>query len=809
MSPLRFISATVLSLLLMSSSVFAQRHLQTKHPMKSMSAVELVGEAPQIDGLLNDEVWTYAYNSSDFQQLLPIENSVASESTTVYIAYDSKAFYVGVMMFDSEPDKIRARLARRDQGSETDRINIYFDPYLDHQTGYQFTITAGGSLTDGLLFNDTRTDNSWDAVWEGQAKVTDRGWSAEFKIPLRIMRFNDTMGEQTWGFQLTRYISRKQEWDQWVLQRRDESGWVSRFGHLTNIKGIKSRTPVDLLPYSVGRTTLEPKSVSNVNGRNFFSNAGMDLRYGLTSNMTLQATANPDFGQVDADPSVLNLTVFENFFPERRPFFVEGQQTYQTPIQLFYSRRIGRRPGYFSSPAGAQDLDRPAFTTILAATKLTGKTQSKTTFGLVNAVTSSENTQVSLNGVVSDFKVEPLTNHLVGRLQQDLRSGNTQLGVIATAQNRQGGHDAYSGGIDWNHKIYDNLYRFSGQVAGTRTGRTVRQQGYGMNLNLEKQDGWLRGGVDLDALSPGFNANDLGFSRRADRINTDVNVSLISIKPRGPFLQNNIWLNVNQTWNYDGNHLQNDIDTGMWHQFTNFWAINPGVTRRLESLDDLDTRGGPPIVNPAGWNYYVWLGSDFSKPISGSIFTSWGSNDAGSTNRSISPRLTLRPSQRVELRISPRYSWNHNDAQYVTQDNSGSQTAYVYGQLDTKVLDLTTRADVLFTRDISLQLFIQPFMAIGNYDDLAFKTLAAPSTYSFTPYGASVGNRDFNSRSLKSNIVFRWEYRPGSTFFFVWSQSRSAFSNDPTFKPFRSVSDSFSDDGPNIFMLKFNYFFNI
>lgn len=808
MFTLRSTFAALFSLLMITSPAIAQRHLQTQHPMKSMAAVRLAGEAPRIDGLLDDEAWTYAYRTDDFQQILPRENTAVTESTIVYIAYDNEAFYVGVMLYDSEPDKIRARLARRDQGSETDRINIYFDPYLDHQTGYQFTITAGGSLTDALLFNDTRTDNTWDAIWDGRAKVHERGWSAEFKIPLRILRFNDTLDEQTWGFQLTRYISRKQEWDQWVLQRRDESGWVSRFGHITNIKGIKSRTPVELLPYSVGRTTLEPKSASNTDGRDFFSNAGMDLRYGITSNMTLQATVNPDFGQVDADPAVLNLSVFENFFQERRPFFVEGQQIYTTPIQLFYSRRIGRRPGYFSLPSGADDLDRPQFTTILAASKLTGKTQKKTTFGLVNAVTSSEHTRIGVNGNISDYKVEPLTNHLVGRLQQDLREGNTQIGVIGTALNRQNGHDAYSGGIDWIHKIYDNLYRFAGQVAATRTGRTTRQQGYGLNLAMEKQDGWLRGGVVLDALSPGFNANDLGFTRRSNRINPKFNLSLISIKPRGPFLQNNFWVNINETWNYDGLHVQNDIDVGMWHQLKNFWGINPGITRHQQTLDDLDTRGGPPIVNPAGWDYYFWIGSDFSKPINGSLFTRWSTNDAGSYSRTINPQLTVRPSQRIELRFSPRISWSYNDAQYVTQDNSGSTTKYVYGELDTRVLDLTTRADVLFTRDISLQLYIQPFVAVGDYDESAYKSLAAPSTYTFTPFTGTL-NRDFNSRSLRSNIVFRWEYRPGSTFFFVWSQSRSAFSNDPTFRPFRNVGNTFSDDGPNIFLVKFNYFFNI
>jgi hypothetical protein len=800
---------SVLMVLAVPALLFGQRAFQTKHPMKEVTAQRVTGVPPKIDGLLDDEVWTYAGVTSDFQQLQPIENGAPTESTVVYMAYDDEAFYVGVMLFDKDPDKIVARLARRDRGSETDRINIYFDPYLDHQTGYQFTITAGGSLTDALLYNDTRTDDTWDAIWDARSSRHDRGWSAEFKIPLRILRFNDSAEEQTWGFQLTRYISRKQEWDQWVLQRRDNSGWVSRFGHINGIKGIRSRTPVEMLPYSVGRTTFEPKSPTNADGREFFSNAGADLRYGVTSNTTLHATFNPDFGQVDADPAVLNLSVFETFFQERRPFFVEGQQVFRTPIQLFYTRRIGRRPGYFFLPAGAQELDRPDFTTILAAAKFTGKTQKKTSFGLVNAVTTSEESRMMLNGTSSDFRVEPFTNFLVGRLQQDFRQGNSQIGFIGTAVNRKGGHDAYTGGIDWNHKMYNNLYRISGQVAGTRTGRTARQQGYGLNLQIAKDDGWLRGNMSLDALSPGFNANDLGFTRRSNNILTSYGLDVIRVRPTGPFLQNNFWLYGSQNWNYDRLHLQNEIEFGMFHQFKNFWGLNPGVTYHFETLDDLDTRGGPPIVKPAGWDYYVWIGSDISKPVSGGVFTSWGSNEGGSTNRYIGPSLTLRPSARIELRLNPGYSWNHNDAQYVTQRSSGGQTEYVYGELDSKVLDLTTRADILFNRDISLQFYIQPFVAVGDYAAGRFKALAAPSSYTFTPVSDPTPSRDFNSRSLRSNLVFRWEYRPGSTLFFVWSQSRSAFSNDPAFRPFRSIGNTFSDDGPNIFMVKFNYFFNI
>ena len=806
----RLLALAIATLLLNPGSSWAQRALQSKHPLKEMNAFRVTGSAPKIDGLLNDEAWTQASPSGDFQQLLPIENATPTESTLVYIVYDDDAVYLGFNLFDKEPDKIVARLSRRAQGSETDRINVSFDPYLDHQTGYQFTITAGGSLTDALLYGDTRSDFTWDAIWEAQAAMNERGWSAEFRIPFTILKFQDQEGAQTWGFQVTRYISRKQEWLQWVLQRRDNSGWVSRFGHINGFEGIKPKTPVQILPYTVGRSTFEPKSAANTKGREYFSNAGADLRYGITSNATLQATVNPDFGQVDADPAELNLSVFETFFSERRPFFVEGQQMFQTPIQLFYSRRIGRQPNYFSVPNGAVNLDPPDYSTILAATKLTGKTRSKTSFGLVHALTSAENTKISLGGNVSKFKVEPLTNFVVGRLTQDFRGGNSQIGIIGTTVIRSGGHEAYSGGVDWSHKMYNNLYRFSGQIAGARTGRATVQQGYGFTTRFAKQDGWFQGDLSLDMVSPAFNPNDIGASSRPNRINIGTGIDVNRIKPFGPFLSNSGYVNVDQTYNYQNLHLQNQFNFGTSAQFTNFWHMQVGGAHQFEALDDLDTRGGPPIQKPASNNAFIWIGTDFSKPISANLLNDYTRNAAGSSNWFTSLNLTFRPSARIEVRLNPSYSHRFNDAQYIRQDASGGPTKYVYGELKSRVVDLTTRADILFTRDVSLQFYIQPFVAVGDYDDTAFKSLAAPSTYTFTPFTGQA-NRDFTRRSLRSNLVFRWEYRPGSTVFLVWSQSRSAAiaGANPTFKPFNSIGDVFSDAGPNIFMVKFNYFFNI
>ncbi|MBI4553535.1 MAG: carbohydrate binding family 9 domain-containing protein [Candidatus Latescibacteria bacterium] len=798
------ISLSVLSLpsLLLAQATGTAR----PHPERTITAARVNPGSPKIDGVLDDEVWQHAPVSGGFTQVEPIEGAAPTESTTVQVVYDDEAIYVGITLYDHEPDKITARLARRDQWAEADLVNVYFDPYLDHQTGYLFAINAAGSLQDSYLYNDTWRDGTWDGVWEARATIHERGWSAEYKIPYHILRFSPK-DDYVWGFQVTRYMSRKQEWTQWVLKRRSDNGWVSRFGHLEGIRGIKPPTSLEVLPYTVARSTFRPapKSVTDPKGREFFSNLGGDLRYGITSNVSLNATFNPDFGQVDADPAVLNLSVFETFFEERRPFFVEGGQTFRTPFQLFYSRRIGRRPGYLSTPSGSSTIERPDNTTILSAAKITGKTAHKTTFGMLDAITSSEDATILQNGVRQTARIEPLTNYWVGRVQQDILSGNSTVGLLMTAVNRKDAASAYTGGVDWNLKWHNNTYAASGQIAGSQVGHLTYQRGYASQARFSKQGGWLLGEVYFDALSPGFNANDLGFIRRVNRMNTSAWLGMQKTRPWGPFLRNQFNVNKWDSWNYARVHLQDELNFNTWHQLKSFWWMGGGLTRRFESLDDLDTRGGPPIVNPAGVSFFAEIESNYSKPISGWIFTNLSSDAGGSRYRSIGPGLTIRPSARIELRIRPNYSWNFDNAQWVTNVQSGGQTHYVYGELNSKVLDFTTRADVLFTRDISLQLYLQPFVAVGDYKN--FKELARPSSYEFTPYSGLDFNPDFNSRSLRSNLVFRWEYRPGSTLFLVWSQSRSAFSNDPTFR-FQNLGRSFKDDGPNVFMLKVNYFLN-
>jgi len=802
------------------------------HPERTMMAVRVNPTPPRMDGILDDEVWASAPAAGDFVQQEPTENQgkSATENTTIQMVYDDEALYVGITCYDSEPKKIAARLTRRDGWVESDWVSLNLDTHHDHQTGNFFILNAAGVQQDGQMYNDGGEDRTWDGVWEGKAAIHDNGWSAEYKLPYHVLRFSDK-AEYIWGMNVTRYISRKKERDLWVLVRRGESGWVSRFGHIEGIKGIHPPAHLEVLPFIVGRSTFESKKETNPEGRELFSTLGADLRYGLSSSISLNATVNPDFGQVEADPAVLNLSVFETFFEERRPFFVEGNTIFQTPyvdivgvdnlFQLFYSRRIGKQPGLFSPPPDSTVIDQPESTTILGATKLSGKTASKTSFGIMEAVTANE--YANIESPVTDpitgqkrteqskHRIEPLTNFFVGRVQQDVRT-NSNVGLTMTAVNRDGITPAYAGGIDGILKWQKSSYELYSQIAGSRTGGLDdRKNGYGFRAHFGKWQGIIKTQIHVDASSPDFNVNELGFMGRTDQIRAGAWVGGQRQTPwtlaRRSGFNTNYWF----AWNYDGVNLVKGVNINNWNQLKNYWFFQWGISREFESLDDLETRGGPLVVRPARFWGWFNLGTDERKPISLFAHMNWGrSDERRNSNRQFNLRSTIRLASNVQINIGPSYRTESSFAQWiqnVDDDSDGKDDHYIYGELKSQTLDFTTRASVSFTTNLSLQLYLQPFIAVGDYGKI--KELARPESYEFVPYTRLdlISNPDFSRRSLRGNMVIRWEYQPGSTLFVVWSQSRSASFDidDPEFRPFDNVRDSFTDDGQNIFLVKLNY----
>jgi len=808
-----------LTLLLSITDPLCAEEAERIHPARTITAIRINPQTPKIDGMLDDEVWHHAPVSGDFLQKDPDEGEPATEKTTVQIVYDDEALYVGVMCYDSEPDEVVARLARRDEWVEADHVSIDIDAHHDHQTANWFMVNAAGVKGDGQIYNDTCKDGSWNGVWEAKAAIHDQGWSAEYRIPYHTLRFSPKE-EYVWGMHVGRYISRKNESDQWCLIRKGVNGWVSQLGHIEGIRGIQPPKHLEIMPFAVGRSTFLPESSANPDGRDLFSSVGLDMRYGVSSNISLNATVNPDFGQVEADPAGLNLTAFETFYPERRPFFLEGNAVFNTPgSKLFYSRRIGKQPGRFPIPEDSEFIDKPDSTTILSAAKLTGKTASKTSFGIMEAVTTSEYATIERTytdpetGLEQtrreEHLIEPLTNYFVGRIQQDVMK-NSNVGAMLTAVNRESDVPAYAAEVDGNLKWRDGKYSISTRLAGSHTGPAGdRKSGYEAVAYFNRSAGWIGGGLNLDARSPGFDVNDLGFMDRSNKIGSfgfihaDIDKSWLFVRKMGFWTCN--WTN----WNYDGVDLGKGGNFYNWIETKNRWFIDWCISKGFQSLNDTETRGGPLMLQPSSIGYFATIGTDGSKPISVGLHVSGGQASGGlSYNNYFHVGLGIRPASYIQLNIGTSYGTAHNYAQWVQNIEDTEGKHYVFGELDSQTLDLSTRLNVSFTPDLSFQIYMQPFVAVGNYS--GFKELARPKSYEFIPYDRLDFNPDFSSRSLRGNAVLRWEYRPGSVLFLVWSQSRSAFleTDGPSLRS-EDLESTFSDEGQNVFLVKLSYWLGV
>jgi hypothetical protein len=779
--------------------------------VKIATAIRVNSEPPRIDGVLDDEVWQQTPIHEGFLQSDPNEGEKATERTAFQIVYDDEAIYFGILCHDKEPGQIVSRLTRRDGRIEADWVSISLDPHYDRQTGYWFGVYASGSVTDGTFSDDRMRDDTWDGVWEVETSFHDQGWSAEYRIPYYVLRFSPKE-EYVWGMNIERNICRKKEWDQWMLNRKGEPGLVSKFGRLEGIRGIQPPIHLEFVPYAMGRTIVDDET-------DYFGGMGADIRYGITSGVSLNATINPDFGQVEADPARLNLTAFEDFFPERRPFFVEGASLFRNwDYGLFHSRRIGKRPGYFPIPEDAEEVEASKETTILGAAKLTGKTESKTAFGFIEAVTAPEYATIEheVNGetVREEHLLEPLTNYFVGRMQQDVLSGTSKVGLMTTAVHRRDAESAYVGAVDWDLKFNKDTYNFTGTLVGSRAGESDdRKSGYISHVEFDKRGGWLEVESGVAAISPGLNVNDLGFVRRNDLIRSWVRTGLYHNTPLGPFRSFDVSGSGQLAWNYDGLRLENGFDVSSWGELKSYWGVHIHFGRNFAAMNDDDVlRDGPVIKSPADYFVHAMINTDNRKIVSFSLRPERrGSDDGRTYSNSLDFGVEIRPLSNVWFLIEPSYGHRVYDAQWIErieEEIDGQKVVhYVYGELDSRTLDLTTRARISFTPEISLEFYLQPFIAIGDYEN--FKELVEEKTYEFRPFSFDE-NWDFHHRSLKSNMVLRWEFQPRSTLFAVWSQSRDASLEDLTeedleFRPFDRLRSSFSDEGSNVFLIKLNY----
>jgi hypothetical protein len=807
--------------------------------------------APVLDGRDDDAAWRDAPVIDRFLEYEPNTGAETRFRTEVRVAYDDRYLYVLARMHDPAPDSIVSLLSRRDVRTASEQLKVVIDSYHDRRTAYQFAVNPAGVKRDYYVYNDATEDVTWDAVWDAATAVDSLGWVAELRIPFSQLRFPDAP-EHTFGLLVVRDVQRTGARVSWPLYRRDRQGYVSQAGALSGIAGLPRPRRLELAPYAVTRNvTRAPAAPAGRYAHPQEHAVGADLKYGLTSNLTLDATVNPDFGQVEADPSVLNLSAFEQFFEERRPFFLEGAGIFSFRTDcadidtgcrgLFYSRRIGRAPQLRDQYG---DAASPQATTIAGAAKLTGRTARGLSLGVLDAV--------SRRGIGTEGRtIEPASNYFVARVQQDLADGQSGVGAMLTSVHRDLDawtapllrRAAYTGGLDARHRFGRRNYELFASVAGSvvqgDTGAIRRLQTDGVHRFQRPDDALavdptrraLAGTAQRVSLSkfgggvtrfqsvyqrytPGFESNDLGFQRRADDQLFRNWFSLQLQKPTRYYRR--AFLNFNASGNWTAAGLPTNVSANYnWHvELPSFYWLHVGTTAWgwAPTYDDRVARGGPAVRRSRGHNAWAGVETDGRRPVTASLFAGRVRDDEGATRGwSLDPSLQLRASTRFSGSLGFHYGRDRIGAQWLRNEGTaGSDTTrYLFARLDQTTFRTSARVNVTATPTLSLQLWAQPFVTTGRYAELRrLGDARAPRLADrFEPAAGDPGGFDF--RELRSNTVLRWEYRPGSALFVVWQHGRSLYEDVPRdFALGRGLGDLLALPPNNTFLVKLSYWLN-
>ena len=838
--------------------------------VKEFTATRLADAAhPVIDGQLDDPAWRTAAWRDDFLQKVPVEGGTPTGRTEVAFTYDDDALYVGARMYSANPGGVPTTVARRDQYTDAEHLIVAFDTYRDHRTAYSFTLSSGGVRGDYYHPADAEgsRDVAWNPVWEGQARVDSLGWTAELRIPFSQLRFS-AAGDQLWGVQINRWMPNVNEDVYWVVIPARETGWSSRFGLLRGITGVKPSRRLEIVPYVAGSATFATAQAGNPfdDGSEMNGRVGADVKYGLGPNLTLDATVNPDFGQVEADPAEVNLSAFETFFDERRPFFTEGAQLLEGGgASFFYSRRIGQTP---RGSAIGDFVSRPQNTTILGAAKVTGRLPSGLSVGALTAFTGPEDARTfdAVSGTFGRTRVEPFTAYGVGRVQREFGANASTAGLSITAVHRsmdQGSplasllnRDAFTGGGDVNLRTPGGAYEFDASFGFSYLrgdpGAILEVQrhpahfmqrpdateftldptrtslfGWGAGFEAEKNTGrhWV-GSAGISAESPTFDLNDAGRLGSANDINAYAAVTQRETEPGPLFQRRNSNFYIGRNWNFGGVHAGTEASLGNNFTLRNFWRVFVGgyVNSRYQS-DDL-TRGGPLMGRGHSRGFDLELAGSEGSPLVWRTTYAYYSDEEGGVRSRLSGGAAIRPAPQWRISIDP--GWTHEvvSRQFVAAVPGGSPatfgTRYVFSFVDRTTLSAQIRLNYSFTPDLSLELYAEPFAASGHFRD--FGELPAARSRDLRAYGTdgttitptdggytvtadgdtfTLPDRDFNVLSFRSNLVLRWEWLRGSTLFVVWQQDRSGAATSPV--GVGSLFDTFGSEGRNFLAVKASY----
>jgi hypothetical protein len=835
---------------------------------KKQYKAEEITEAPYIDGILDEDIWQGGAWIDDFTQHEPYNGAKASQRTEFKIVFDKDNLYVGIKAFDTSPDSIVNRLTRRDN-PDGDLVAIIIDSYHDLRTGFVFGISSSGVKYDFMITNDGQNeDKSWDPNWWSKTSINSEGWIAEMKIPFSQVRFEKNSGD-VWGLEMARVLYRKDETSFWQHIPKDAPGLVHLFGELTGLEQIKPRKILDITPYAVARTeTFEavPGNHFLEKGRKSGFNGGIDAKIGVTNNMTMDLTVNPDFGQVEADPSEVNLSAYETFFEEKRPFFIEGNNitNYALGIgdggigndNLFYSRRIGRRPHGYPDISDNWSADVPTNTNIIGAAKLTGKTKDGLSVGFIEALTAEENAEIDTVGGRKYETVEPLTNYTVGRIQKDYREGNTIVGGIFTATNRNLDDNlarymhkaAYSGGADFTQYFRKKSWMFNVNSAfslvqgseeallRTQTSSARYYQrpdndhtkldssrtslgGSGGRMQVMKLNGHWNFMLASIWKTPGFETNDMGYIREADQLLNVLWGGYNQWEPKGIYRRFNINADIYTFHNFGGERLGEGIEYNGNIGFKNYWNAWAGGGINTSSVETGLLRGGPAMRTPGTIRAHLGFETDERKKIlinfNGNFNKGFENN---SSNMYTGIKISYKPTNYLSFSLSPGLSRSFQELQYVTyKENNGSER-YVFASIDRKTINTSFRINLNLSPDLTLQYWGQPFIATGRYHDHKYITDPMAGDYHdrFATYSEnqislagdmyhvdeddngttdySFDKNDFNVQEFLSNLVVRWEYNPGSSVYLVWSQNRNNYNSNGNLNVIDDLGDLFDNE---------------
>jgi len=821
-----------------------------------------INNRPKIDGKLNEACWESGIWSGGFTQQVPNQGKSPSQDTEIKILYDNNNLYVGFKCYDKGPGKIRPILGRRDV-EIGDAVGIAFDSYKDNQTAYEFIVSAAGQKVDQIQLGDYNTDLNWDAIWDGKVKVSDSIWTSEMQIPFSQIRFAPGK-EQVWGMHIRRWIDRYKEESHWKLIPIDAPAMVYLFGELRGIEGIKPKTNYEFLPYLNSRFSPNTDQQNKMN-----YGVGLDGKIGLNSGFKLDYTFNPDFGQVEADPAVLNLTSYEVFNEEKRPFFLEGNTVLDFSMgddMLYYSRRIGHAPSYYPDLEDNQTISISDNTPILSALKLTGKTKKGLSVGVVESITAKENATIYGEDSTSKKAVEPFTSFMVGRIKQDFNKGNTVLGgmVTSTFRNINDAHldflskSAIAGGIDFQHNWKKRKYfvDFKGVFSDIngdskaisqlqRSGVHYYQRtdanyldfdpdrtslsGWGGFLQGGKRSGKFRAIGSLNWRSPGVDFNDVGYLYQADIIKQIVKLTYKVSKPNGILRSYYTEFTQEHDWSYGGENTLDRLNLHGFLQFNNLWLIHLNLRGNFNTFDTRELRGGPKLFKDNNNDLDLFVQTNSVKDFwagFGPRFTR--SADKISKANYFTAYLKWQLSDRFSIISRTVINNIVDNSEFVPRSRYQSESSkYMVGTIDLNTISSTLRLEYFISPEISLQYYGNPYASTGKFTN--FREVADASNKSLEKRFSSLssdtnneyklqneGNQEYaitkpfiNYQQFNSNLVGRWEFRPGSTLYLVWTNTRFEDSSPQDQSIWKSFGNIWNVKAENVFMLKFSYWFSL